>query len=216
MNKHYLTLIALSLVLLPVTTEAQRIPETHFSIVVAAGAGWDGGKTWTFESCDCAPINPGMSIGVGLEYGPLIRVGGALVMPSIEISFGEERASQSFPTGTIRAGVQRMPIMFWTKVIAETNLSPFLRVGAGLARTDFREDASARNGATIRFHEWGFSWGAGAGLNYQLTGGISAELFVDYWSSEKPILGVNSSGNPDGISHRYALQAFGIRGLFSL
>lgn len=217
MNSHYVVLVVLSLLLIrPASTEAQRILDPHFSIIGAVGAGWDGGRKWTFESYDYAPITPGMSFSVGLEYGPLVRLAGALVAPSVELSFGEERASQSFPAGLVTGGIQRMPIMLWVRVMSETELSPFLRIGAGVAKTDFREDASSRRGATIRFHEWHFSWGFGGGLNYQIADRISTELFIDVWESEADILGPNSRGRQDGIFDRYGLQAFGLRGLFSL
>jgi hypothetical protein len=85
-----------------------------------------------------------------------------------------------------------------------------------MAKTDYRENASARSGPTIRFHEWHFSWGLGGGMNYQVGSAIAVELFVEDWVTEKDILGVNSRGRTDGIFGRNGMYTYGVRAVFSL
>jgi opacity protein-like surface antigen len=116
----------------------------------------------------------------------------------------------------MEGGIQRMPVMLWAKIISDRRLSPFLQVGAGMAKTDYRENASARSGPTIRFHEWHFSWGLGGGMNYQVGSAIAVELFVEDWVTEKDILGVNSRGRTDGIFGRNGMYTYGVRAVFSL
>ena len=218
MNRYCFHFISIALVLLkPVYSVGQeKSLDAHFSVTTALGGGWSGVKRWTFQSCDCALVKPGIGVGLGLEYGPVLQLEGALLIPSIEISFAEESASRSFPTGSIEGGRQRMPIMVWAKIISNQRLSPFLRVGAGIEKTDYRESSLARWGPTIRFHQWQFSWGLGGGLNYQVGSAIALELFVDDWVTEEDILAVNSFGDTDGIFGRSGMYIFGARAVIAL
>jgi hypothetical protein len=196
--------------------------DSHFSFVGFVGGASDGQKAWGFSIINLsgklltAPIRPGVGFGIGLEYGPIVRLQGALLIPSIEVSYGQERAELNFERGTIEAGIQRLPILLWVKIISESNLSPFLRLGAGIAKTDYREVGYHDRGPNIRFHEWHFAWAFGTGLNYQLSRTIAGEFFFEDWISEQNIVGLNSIGYEDGLYGRFGILALGLRAIVSL
>jgi hypothetical protein len=195
-----------------------RETEGHYSVHTYLAGAWDGRTRWEFNTIGQgrAPLRPGLGVGLGFEYGPIIRLHGALMSSSIEVAYGQEYSDIGNSSGTIEAGIQRLPIMLWVRIISETDLSPFLCLGAGAARTDFREIASYVGGPNIRFHKWHFSWGIGGGLNYQIDRTIGIELFLDAWMSEGDIIDRSSTGYEDGVYGPLGVSVVGIRGVFSL
>jgi opacity protein-like surface antigen len=223
MNRSFLSAVSVVLCLFPLalTVGQNRRLESHLSLSAFLGATWEGPNRWEFNiisrTGSTAPIVPGIGFGIGVEYGPLAKYEGSTLTPSVEVSFGHEYAKLKLSNGsTIEAEIQRIPILASAKIMSESNLSPFLRIGIGAAITDYRQTSPNGQGPNIRFHEWHFLWAIGGGLNYQLSDKLALELFLDDWISEKDIVADNPHSFNDGIHGRFGLSAVGLRGVVSL
>jgi hypothetical protein len=73
--------------------------------------------------------------------------------------------------------------------MTESRLSPFVRVGVGISKTDFRETYSYNPNISIRFHDWAFTWGIGGRFNYSFSPQFDVALFLDDWITEQKFLG---------------------------
>ena len=167
MNK-YATLITstvLTVIASATSLGQNRSLEQHFSVLGHMGIGWDGRNEWQFSVAgptgNNGPLSKGFSFGAGVEYGPLVRTHGAMLMSSFEIAYGQESATLGLANGSAESSVKRMPAMVWMKLVSEGDLSPFVKLGIGAANTKFREVSSAQSGPNFDFSAWHFSWGAG-------------------------------------------------------
>ncbi len=62
----------------------ERKFEPHISLIGHVGGGWAGAGKWAFAITDeTAPNRPGASFGLGLEYGPIARIQGTLLLSSM-------------------------------------------------------------------------------------------------------------------------------------
>ena len=212
-------LAVLSLLSMSNINAQQRLTEKHFGLVGHLGLGWDGRSQWQFNSLgsgSLSPLKKGLSFGGGIEYGPLTSIRGANLMTSLEVGYSQESSSKDLAGGKAESKLRRIPVMAWAKLISEGEFSPFVRLGVGVARTEFGETASLLPGQEFDFAKWHFSWGAGAGLNYQITQQTAFELFLDSWMSEADIMGTNASGVTYGLNGRFVMFIIGIRGIVAL
>ena len=163
-----------------------------------------------------SPILPGVGLGFGAELGPLYMVQGTMLYSSIEASFGQESAVYQFPGGHIDGGMQRLPIIISAKLISKSQLSPFLKLGLGYAKTDFREISTYSDGHNIRFHKWHPVSEIGGGLNYQVSQSTAFEIFVDSWFYGGDLYGRDNYGMRIGLIGGSDLMLFGVRYNYSL
>ena len=211
-----ITIHSVLLLTVPLLLHAQERPnQPTLSVIIDGGIGWNGPARWDFPRGGDAPIVPGPSLGLGLQYGPIMQFFGTQVISSFEVGYAEQKAVRSSSSGETVYGVQRFPVLGGLTVIAETRLSPFIKIGAGAAKTDFRELLPQHNITNIRFHEWRFAWSFGSGINYAVDSTLSLGIYTDVWWSEQDITGLDDGGAERGIFGRYALQTYGLRLTFT-
>ncbi len=140
-----------------------------------------------------------------------------LFYSSAEIAYGEENALKRYSTFSVDAGIQRVPIMLWVKFVSESDLSPFLRMGIGGAKTDYRMIADNFARINVRFHQWQFCTALSGGFNYTINRSFSMEIFIDdvITFSEMTMLSPYSN-ETYGLFSSYSLTLGGIRMLYTL
>jgi hypothetical protein len=221
--KSYLKIagFSIALVCFPIRVSAQEEESTR-TLSVLASAGVASGLPNTIRprmvgSFGMA-INIGPNFAVGLQYDPKLNLAGTSIMFSTEAGFGQLAGANESPSGTNRIVVRRMPIMVWTKVTANAGLSPFIRAGAGVARTDLRETFYAPNveSSPISVQQWHFVWGVGGGLGYRVDPMWEIQIYCDTWVSEKPVTQTVQPYGEFGIEDWYMFVPVGLRVAISI
>ena len=216
---------ALALILIARCAVAQSNdePPPHFAVVFYPGLTF-GDTRWTFlQGDELVPVNPLPGIGAGLTYGPLFSFGGTHMFISAEIGYGGVGTGQHFNASdpvspltesakhTVEMNIRRLPIMTWMTLSTSGTISPYIRAGAGISKTDFSEQYSYP-GPSISLSDWGFVWGIGGGLDARLTENISLALFLDDWITVEDLLEVPPDKNyPSGLHAPVKLTLVGFR-----
>lgn len=131
---------------------------------------------------------------------------------SLEVGYGQVGITDhSLGTGKADMVQQRLPVMLWGTLETKNDLSPYLRIGSGISKTDFREIYTNTYVPSIRFHRWNFCWGIGAGLRYRYSEIFDIALFVDTWITEDKILEQNRWGDEIGTPGPESLVPAGLR-----
>jgi hypothetical protein len=209
------TLVFLILVC-QIATGGTRHRNPSFSIVGAVGQSFSNWQDWHFGGVislgsEDKPIHPGLALSGGLQYGPIFELQGVHFLISLESGYTELSPSRLIGSSfTLEGGLRRVPIMIWGKVVSETPLSPFVRLGTGVARTEFWNIFSPDDGKSTRIHRWQYCWGVGAGLNYQISDLIALELYSDGWVTEDD-LAFGPTDYRQGILGRFYVWSLGFR-----
>jgi hypothetical protein len=163
------------------------------------------------------------SVGVGLEYGPVFNLDGAVFKVSLESGYSQQMGmydmyldASDFVLRPYSAIIRRVPVMIWWTVESRANISPFIRFGAGVSWTQFSEKYSDTTANSLEASDWGFSWGIGGGIRLKLDQTWTLAVFLDDWVSTDDISGqVNSDRGSysRGISGPIKMTMVGIRGL---
>lgn len=216
------------LLLSPALRAQEESSSKHFAIIFYGGAT-TGTTTWRFLSAkDRFPVYSHIAVSGGLMYGPVISALGSDVNISLEIGYGSIKTDESdiilqLPFSPhygqrylAEMEIQRIPVMFWVTMISTTKLSPFIRVGAGMSKSDFRESYSFPEGPSFSFNRWAFTWGIGGGLNLNVSPTYSVGVFLDDWITSQDLLETLSSGIQNGLEAPFKLTIIGIKGMVRL
>ena len=175
-------------------TVAQTQKHTpHFSAIFTYGASFGDSKHWFLDDVELKlfPVKPMFAYSAGIQYGPIIEIYGAYMLPSLEIGFGSTKTNTSIikPSSIIRFNekyladhaIQRIPVMLWMTITTETKLTPYVRFGMGISNTRFMEVYSYESIYYLRFQKWALTWGIGGGIQYTLSNELVLALFLDDW-----------------------------------
>lgn len=194
----------------------QNQTSQKISFLFSGGAAWSGTNKWylpyVVTDPQAAQVKPGIASSFGVEMGPVVDISGMLINSSIEISYGEENYEKIHPVSSYSSGIQRTSIIVWSKFISATQLSPFLRLGVGTTKTDFRLKFENNVRVNIRFHEWNTCLAIGGGFHYSLNEAFRIELFVDDYITFSEITRYNQDGGyTAGIFNPFGLISTGLR-----
>ena len=145
-----------------IATGGTRHDNASFTFVGAVGQSFSSWQDWHFGGVISLgskdnPIHPGLALSGGLQYGPLVELQGIHFLISLESGYTELSPSKLVASSfTFDGGLRRIPIMIWGKVISKTPLSPFVRLGTGVARTEFWNIFTPDGGNSTRIHRWQF------------------------------------------------------------
>jgi len=138
--------------------------------------------------------------GVGLGYGPVVNLDGAVFNVSLESGYCQQIGrydmfldASDLALRPYSSTIRRVPIMIWWTVESRANISPFIRFGAGISWTQFSEDYSDRSAGSLDASDWGFTWGIGGGIRLKLDQRWSLAVFLDDWVSTDDVGGQVSS-----------------------
>lgn len=189
------------------------------SVTTAIGGGFSGLTAWLFHSREgeSVAMKPGIGFEVGLMYGPLVKISGANISASASIAYGESNTGKTqIGNSVLEGGFQRLPIMAWVSMTTDERLSPFLRGGLGIAKTDYREQSTTGYVRNVRFHEWQFVWGLGGGVKFTTSDSFAIEAFLDAWVSEKDLVEPLDAWYRIRLAGRFAIYLAGIRGTITI
>jgi opacity protein-like surface antigen len=189
------------------------------SVTTAIGGGFSGLTAWIFHSRgeESVPMKPGVGFEVGLTYGPLVKLAGTNISASASIAYGESNTGKThIGDSELEGGFQRLPIMVWAAMTTDERLSPFLRGGLGMAKTDYRERSTTGYVRNVRFHEWQFVWGLGGGVRFTTSDSFAIEAFLDAWVSEKDLVEPLDAWYRIRMQGRFAIYLAGIRGTITI
>ena len=205
-----------------IAAAGSRHVSPSFSVVGAVGQSFSNLQHWPFSGIVALAgsegqlVHPGVAFSGGLQYGPIFELRGTHFFTSLETGYSEIKPSPLVAARfTLDGGLRRTPIMVWGKVISETLLSPFIRLGAGAARTEVWNIFSPDDGNSTRNHRWQFCWGVGAGLNYQTSDAVGFELYCDGWVTEDDLTFAPTDYG-QGILGPFYLWSLGIRTIVEL
>lgn len=189
-KKSVLFLINTTFLPLAICLFQSRLEGQTFAISFNSGLTF-GIPSWTFYTeNNSTPLKPGVSLTAGVQYGPLVTLHGASIYSSVEVAYGRTGTGKQRIKGSIirfaeenaaELEIRSIPIMVWLTLITDNILSPYIRFGAGLSRTDVRDEYFFSDGPTARFHQWDFTWGIGGGLNLKILDNLELALFLDDW-----------------------------------
>jgi opacity protein-like surface antigen len=184
--------------------------EARFSLVVHGGLFFPGYTGWKFYNMDYAPTRSEGMISIGVQYGAIARVRGTLLNLSLDVGYGQIGAVKQKQLNNAEMMIQRLPIIMWYTVETENIISPYVEIGSGVCRTDFRELYTNPHYPSVRFHHWNFCWGYAAGLRYRCSDKFDIALSVRHWVTEEKITEQNSWGDNAGINGPYGDSPAGL------
>ena len=203
--KHFIIALLILLNTIPSSSQvADSAPK--LALMARSGLLFPGATRWHFAG-DVASTQtkPEILGGVGVQYGPVVTVEGVILIPSLELAFGElGTADHQILSGTAAMTIQRLPVMLWCTLEAESPLSPFVRIGSGVCMTDIQETYTSTFYPSSRFHRWNFVWGYGTGLRYRFSSAFALSIFVDNWVTDASVTAENSWGSEIGLTGPYA------------
>jgi len=171
-------------------------------------------------------VNSMLSFSAGIQYGPVWKIDGAVFYSSLEVSFGnlKTKPCNIKPKSGIlgeeylaNLEIDRIPAMFWMTITTDTKLSPFIRVGAGVSNTGFKEVYSYEVGPTVQFHKWAFTWGIGGGIGIKTYGNLELALYLDDWVTNSELVGKSHmSSKLNGPGTPFKLTVVGIKAIMKL
>ena len=210
-------ILILILLVSQTTVGGTRHINPAFSVLGSVGTSFSNYQYWPFSgfvtlgSPEGKPIHPGFAASGGLQYGPVFELEGIHLLVSLESGYTQLSPSRLVGINFTRdGGLRQIPIMIWGKALSETPLSPFVRLGAGVAGTEFWNILSADEWNSTRIHRWQFCWGVGAGMNYQISDPVGLELICDAWVTEDDLM-FGPSDYRQGIRGPFYLWSLGIR-----
>jgi opacity protein-like surface antigen len=154
--------------------------------------------------------------GVGLAYGPIPIIGQTSLTISSEVSYSEIHVDEAAVSeGTACAIWRRLPIMVWGSYSTENELTPFVRVGLGAAHIGYQE-IYTNIPFNLDFHQWGFAWGGGAGIEYRLGTGIHLGIILESITMLGSTYATRESGSSQDVAVYRSIVQLGIRSQFSL
>lgn len=184
----------------------------QLSFILQGGLLFPGIDAWYFyNDLVSTPTTPEIATGIGMQYGPLVSMEGVDLSSSLEIAFGQlGTVDHSVGAKSAEMVIQRLPVILWFALEAETRLSPFVRVGAGICKTDIREIYTNTYYPSIRFHSWNFTWGYGTGLRYRCSSTLAVAIFIDNWITGGTIAQQNRWGRGVGFYAPYSDSPAGL------
>jgi len=185
----------------------------HISVEANVGLFFGGYTSWHFYADPQNTLTkPLASFGLGIQYGPIAEIEGALLNTSVEAAFGEMRTDEHYiSSGEVEMRIQRIPVMLWLTIETDHVFTPYARVAAGALLTEFRETYADPFLPSTHIHSWNLSWGYGAGLRYRYSEVIDVAIYEDNWVTEEKISQTNAWGDERGITAPYGDHAVGLR-----
>jgi hypothetical protein len=199
--------------------QAQENPEpVKFYIAIAPGLSIGSGpEALHFSS---------YAVGVALEYGPVYDLDGAAFKASLESGYGQQIGQferHSFEDPILSSGytpvIRKVPIMIWWTVETRSNVSPFIRFGAGISWTKYSENYADSTSYTFDASDWGFTWGIGGGIRLRMNPRWSVAIFLDDWVSTEDVAGQFDTPRgtyTTGIRGPIKMTMIGIRGTMNI
>lgn len=132
---------------------------------------------------------PGASFTADVSYGPFAHFQGSELWTSLSLGYAETKTEEVQLWGNLftgQAGIQRYVIMAWIQLTTDNSMSPFVKLGIGAAKTDFRELYTMSWARNIRFHRWNFASGGEAGVTYRLLQNLDVNAsLIGWWTYER-------------------------------
>lgn len=69
--------------------------------------------------------------------------------------------------------------MFWTSLKSKGNIVPFLKLGIGTDKTQYKETYEVNPHFNFDVEEWFFAWGIGGGIDFNYLDRIKISLFIE-------------------------------------
>jgi hypothetical protein len=198
---------------------------SHIDFTFAPGLSF-GHVNWNFmddRTDNKYHVNSLLAFSAGMQYGPVLKIDGAVLYSSLEMGFGtlKTKSCEIVPISYPRRDekeyyanleIQRIPVMFWMTITTEMKLSPFVRFGAGISNTGFKEVYSYQDGPTVQFHKWAFTWGIGGGVRLTTSDESELALFLDDWITNAELVGKSSTNlRQNGPGTPFKMTVVGIR-----
>lgn len=220
-RNYALGFLASALILLDQVWAQPEPQRPHFAAGLMGGVG-NSYAYWVFAEADLSGkrvegrMYPGASFTVEVFYGPLVCSHGSEVWTSLSLGYSETQTEnvRISPSGMLvgSAGIQRLAVVGWLILTTDNVLSPYIKVGMGTARTDFRESYSLTWARNIRFHQWNIAYGAEGGVTYRLLPNVDlSALLVNWWTTKKILDKIpNYEGERNGINGPFGIWTLGI------
>jgi hypothetical protein len=109
--------------------------------------------------------------------------------------------------------------MIWWTVETRSNVSPFIRFGAGISWTKYSENYADSTSYTFDASDWGFTWGIGGGIRLRMNPRWSVAIFLDDWVSTEDVAGQFDTPRgtyTTGIRGPIKMTMIGIRGTMNI
>lgn len=173
-------------------------------------------------------VNSLLAFSAGIQYGPVLKIDGAVLYSSLEMGFGtlKTKSCEIVPISDTRRDekeyyanleIQRIPVMFWMTITTEMKLSPFVRFGAGASNTGFKEVYTYERGPSVQFRKWAFTWGIGGGVRLTTSDESELALFLDDWITNAELVGKSSTNlRSNGPGTPFKMTVVGIRAVIHL
>lgn len=161
----------------------------QYLIVVVGKAGimFPGISSWIFTkdySRSFADkhytIYPGYYFGLGIESRDLIAIENLRLYFGLDVSYGKSSSGEvNFLSGPSEFEITSLPIMFWTILKSKGIIVPFVKIGLGAERSQLKETYDLNPHYNFDIKDWFFSWGIGAGVDFNYLDKIKLTLFVE-------------------------------------
>lgn len=163
-------------------------------------------------------IYPRYAVQAGVEYGPVYSLLGTNLSLMIDVAQGKG-ATKAFRSSNdsirITGYFDRTPVLFWMKMRANTDISPYLQFGIGSANTRLANHVNVPSTVAFDFSEWQLCFGYGGGMSYQYNESLSMEIFGHGWFTVTDLV-QDVSNSSRGYTGSVAVTMIGVKCIYWL
>jgi len=178
--------------------------ETEPSVTFSA---WGGAgivsSVWHFYVVKDVSVSAPRAFGMAVGYGPFGCAYDTRLFFSLEgLSFTvgtREAELKDYPFGTAKLRIDTDLGLVYASLSTPNRLSPFVRLGLGAARVDFKETYSSPRLRDVVIDYWALAYAFGAGIRYTISPGVGISACYDGVYIPGDRRGRRSDGIPTGI-----------------
>lgn len=158
----------------------------HVSLKIRTGLTFSGISSYNFHfitsksGSSFYTVYPGYLIGMGIEYESIINFYSASLGIALEMSYGKATTGFiDFVNDETKFETTSLPVLAWIIFKTEGKIVPFLKIGIGGENSTFSEVRKNNAEYDINLNDWFFSWGIGAGIDFNLFKYIRLSAFME-------------------------------------